>query len=23
MSMPGLAYGPLGDRCMHVCVDMQ
>lgn len=23
MSMPGLAYGPLGDRSMHVCVDMQ
>ncbi|MER8751004.1 cysteine hydrolase [Mesorhizobium sp. M1050] len=23
MSMPGLTYGPLGDRCMHVCVDMQ
>ncbi|WP_214475564.1 isochorismatase family cysteine hydrolase [Mesorhizobium sp. dw_380] len=23
MSMPGLAYGPLGHRCMHVCVDMQ
>jgi nicotinamidase-related amidase len=23
MSMPGLAYGPLGDRCMHICVDMQ
>ncbi|TPM96674.1 isochorismatase family cysteine hydrolase [Mesorhizobium sp. B2-1-3A] len=23
MSMPGLAYGPLGDGCMHVCVDMQ
>ena len=23
ISMPSLAYGPLGDRCMHVCVDMQ
>ncbi|MBA1143068.1 cysteine hydrolase family protein [Mesorhizobium neociceri] len=23
MSMPGLAYGPLGDRCAHICVDMQ
>lgn len=23
MSMPGLAYGPLGSRCMHICVDMQ
>lgn len=23
MSMPGLAYGPLGDRCIHICVDMQ
>ena len=23
MSMHGLVYGPLGDRCMHICVDMQ
>ncbi|MBZ9794390.1 cysteine hydrolase family protein [Mesorhizobium sp. ES1-4] len=23
MSAPGLAYGPLGDRCAHLCVDMQ
>lgn len=23
MSMPGLAYGPLGNRCTHICVDMQ
>jgi nicotinamidase-related amidase len=23
MSMLGLAYGPLGHRCVHVCVDMQ
>ncbi|RWA94580.1 cysteine hydrolase [Mesorhizobium sp.] len=23
MSARGLAYGPLGDRCMHLCVDMQ
>ena len=23
MSVPGLAYGPLGHGCMHVCVDMQ
>lgn len=23
MSMPGLAYGPLGERSMHICVDMQ
>ncbi|RWD99060.1 cysteine hydrolase [Mesorhizobium sp.] len=23
MSAPGLAYGPLGDRCVHLCVDMQ
>lgn len=23
MSTPGLAYGPLGDNCAHLCVDMQ
>ncbi|TPM52423.1 cysteine hydrolase [Mesorhizobium sp. B2-2-3] len=23
MSAPGLAYGPLGDHCAHLCVDMQ
>ncbi|MFK0691706.1 cysteine hydrolase family protein [Mesorhizobium sp. IMUNJ 23033] len=23
MSVPGLAYGPLGDKCVHLCVDMQ
>ncbi|ANN62224.1 cysteine hydrolase (plasmid) [Mesorhizobium loti] len=23
MSTPGLSYGPLGDRCAHLCVDMQ
>lgn len=23
MSSPGLTYGPLGDRCAHLCVDMQ
>ncbi|MCA0026606.1 MULTISPECIES: isochorismatase family cysteine hydrolase [unclassified Mesorhizobium] len=23
MSVPGLAYGPLGDHCAHLCVDMQ
>lgn len=23
MSAPGLTYGPLGDRCIHLCVDMQ
>ncbi|PDQ23025.1 cysteine hydrolase [Mesorhizobium sanjuanii] len=23
MSTPGLAYGPLGDNCVHLCVDMQ
>ena len=23
MSAPGLIYGPLGDRCVHLCVDMQ
>ncbi|AZN98773.1 cysteine hydrolase [Mesorhizobium sp. M9A.F.Ca.ET.002.03.1.2] len=23
MSTPGLAYGPLGDTCVHLCVDMQ
>ncbi|PTE08611.1 cysteine hydrolase family protein [Mesorhizobium helmanticense] len=23
MSAPGLAYGPLGDNCVHLCVDMQ
>lgn len=23
MSAPGLTYGPLGDHCIHLCVDMQ
>jgi nicotinamidase-related amidase len=23
MSIPGLSYGPLGDHCAHLCVDMQ
>ncbi|MGX8012826.1 cysteine hydrolase family protein [Mesorhizobium sp. ORM8.1] len=23
MSAPGLSYGPLGNRCAHLCVDMQ
>ncbi|TIS53226.1 MAG: cysteine hydrolase [Mesorhizobium sp.] len=23
MSAQGLTYGPLGDRCVHLCVDMQ
>jgi nicotinamidase-related amidase len=23
MSAPGLSFGPLGDACVHLCVDMQ